>query len=136
MNVKRVEKTMTVEIDRIEGVDMKGRNGYCRMDSIYAFGFSGEDRFRIEFRSKRIGNAPPMVIEGNPSEVRSIFACIAAALPEYDGRDSTAMDEIRVLMSGREWDADTMTYIRDIVERTGRPVDDLDFLVVEDDAHD
>lgn len=40
--------------------------------------------------------------------------------------DESAMDAIARIMSGEEWDADTLDSIRDVVLSTGREIKDLD----------
>ena len=39
--------------------------------------------------------------------------------------DAQALDEIADLLSGNEWDADTIEAIAQLVRQTGRPVEDV-----------
>lgn len=39
--------------------------------------------------------------------------------------DASALDHIAAILTGSEWNADTITHIADIVRHTGRTVTDL-----------
>ena len=100
-------------------VEAKGRNGYFRAAQAVVFKLA-DGEVHVDIRSKRKGQASPIVIHGQAAMLRRLFVTLA----NYIEEDRAFTGQIARILSGSEWNADTLDQIADVVRAAGYTINE------------
>jgi len=82
-----------------------------------------------KFREAGTGKTRPILGREQDAHWASVYWAVADELRklagEFSDRDRSALDRIVAILSSREWDADAINAVADVLRTTGREISDL-----------